>query len=165
MPFSHYEPIFYSLCLKAAVPTFPLMQDLKQSIEKKKIKNIDFICYSEKKIYLIDVKGTNNLGGDTKISDHDIQALEILSDIYGIHAHGLIVFLWTKPKIDYLTSEDLLLQKYKLKAIDLTTFKQNLKWSGQWSKKNPTRFHRCDKTQLKNIWDYIPNFKELINPI
>ena len=56
MPSSHYEPIFYSMCLKAEVPTFPLMQDLKQSVEKKKIKNIDFICYSEKKIYLIENK-------------------------------------------------------------------------------------------------------------
>ncbi len=162
MPFSHYEPIFYSLCVKAEVPTFPLMQDLKQTIEKKKIKNIDFICYSEKKIYLIDVKGTNKLNGDTKISDNDIQALKVLKEIYGNNAQGLIVYVWTKPKIDFIEAEDLLLQKFRLKAVEIETFERNLKWSGKWSKTSTIKYHRCDKDILRNIWEFIPNFKNLI---
>lgn len=165
MPSSHYEPIFYSLCLKAAVPTFPLMQDLKQTIEKKEIKNIDFICYSEKKIYLIDVKGTNRLGGDTKISDHDIKALKTLKEIYGNHSRALIVYIWSKPRIDYLEQEDLLLQKYRLKAVEIESFEKNLKWSGSWAKGSTTKYHRCSKNILKNIWDFIPNFQNLINRV
>ncbi|MBC8489201.1 MAG: hypothetical protein H8D45_24535 [Bacteroidetes bacterium] len=162
MPSSHYEPIFYSLCLKAMVPTFALMQDLKQSIEKKKIKNIDFICYSEKKIFLIDVKGTNNLTGDTKISNQDIEALKLLMDIYGTNATGLIIYIWTKPKYEYIIKEDLLLHKFKVKAIDINLFEDNLKWSGKWSNSSKNIYYRCKKNTLKNIWDYIPNFKSLI---
>lgn len=165
MPSSHYEPIFYSLCLKAEVPTFPLMQDLKQTIEKKKIKNIDFICYSEKNIYLIDIKGSNTLTGDTKISDNDIEALKTLMNIYGDHAIGLIVYIWTKKNIEHIIEKDLLLQKFKVKAIDINTFENNIKWSGTWSKNTTNKFHRCHKEFLKNIWDYIPNFKLLIETV
>ena len=162
MPSSHYEPIFYSMCLKAAVPTFPLMQDLKQSVEKKEIKNIDFICYSQKKIYLIDVKGTNTLSGDTKISDNDINALKTLTEIYGKNAVPLIVYVWTKPKLDYIEIDDLLLQRFRIKAIDMNSFEKNVKWSGSWAKGSSTKYHRCDKNLLKNIWEYIPNFSSLI---
>lgn len=165
MPSSHYEPIFYSMCLKAEVPTFPLMQDLKQSVEKKKIKNIDFICYSEKKIYLIDVKGSNSIIGDTKISDNDIEALKTLMEIYGNNAVGLIVYVWTKPKLEFLQEEDLLLQKFKVKAIDILSFEENIKWSGSWAKGTENKYHRCSKEFLKNIWDYIPNFKSLIEQV
>lgn len=162
MPSSHYEPVFYSLCLKAQVPMFPLMQDLKQTIEKKKLKNIDFICYSEKKIFLIDVKGSNRINGDTKVSDDDILALDILKDIYGTNAVPLIVYMWMKEKIDYVEKDDLLLQKFRVKAIDLKYFSKTLQWSGTWSKGTSRKYHRCYKSSLRNIWDYIPNFKNLI---
>lgn len=162
MPSSHYEPIFYSMCLKAMVPTFALMQDLKQTIEKKEIKNIDFICYSEQKIFLIDVKGTNNLRGDTKISNNDINALKTLKNIYGNNAKGLIVYIWTKPKYEHIIEKDLLLHKFKVKAIDIELFEDNLKWEGKWSKNSKTTYLRCNKDILKNIWEYIPNFKTLI---
>lgn len=165
MPSSYYEPIFYSMCLKAQVPTFPLMQDLKKTIEKKKIKNIDFICYSEKKIYLIDVKGTNTIQGDTKISDADILALNTLKEIYGENAIPLIVYVWTKDKLDFLEQKDLLLQKFRVKAIDLNSFQKYLKWSGGWSKNSKSKFYRCKKEYLKNIWDYIPDFKSLITVV
>jgi len=162
MPTSHYEPIFYSMCLKAMVPTFALMQDLKQSIDKKKIKNIDFICYSKKKIYLIDVKGTNTLTGDTKISNKDIEALITLKNIYGRNAIGLIVYIWTKPKYEHVEDKDLLLHKFKVKAIDVNLFKKNIQWYGKWSKGSKTIYYRCNKDIIKNIWYYIPNFKTLI---
>lgn len=162
MPSSHYEPIFYSMCLKAGVPTFPLMQDLKQTVEKKSLKNIDFICYSDKKIYLIDVKGTNNLTGDTKISDNDIDSLKKLKEIYGENAYGLIVYIWTKSKLEFDSQNDLLLQKFKVKAIEINEFEDKIKWSGKWSSKSKTKFYRCEKTNLKNIWDFIPNFINLI---
>ncbi|MDA3871166.1 MAG: hypothetical protein PF551_02295 [Candidatus Marinimicrobia bacterium] len=162
MPSSHYEPIFYSLCLKAQVPTFPLMQDLKQTIEKKSIKNIDFICYSEKKIYLIDIKGSANLTGDTKISDLDIKALSTLKGIYGDNAIALIVYVWVKKKIEFIEKKDLLLQKFKVKAIDLETFSNSIRWSGVWSKNSKNKYHRCNKEKLKNIWEYIPDFQTLI---
>lgn len=165
MPSSHYEPIFYSMCLKAQVPTFPLMQDLKQTVNKKEIKNIDFICYSGKKIYLIDIKGTNNTNGDTKISDADILALNTLTDMYGSHAVPLIVYVWVKDKLELIEEKDLLLQKFKVKAIDLSSFTNSIKWSGSWSKGGKNKYHRCEKDKLKNIWEYIPNFKNLIERI
>lgn len=158
MPSSHFEYIFYSLCLRAEIPTFSLRQDFKQVIGKKRIKNIDFICYHEKKIYLIDVKGLSKLGGDTKVTKEDIEAMKTLKKIYGSHAEGLFVYLWVKKKIDLVPANDLLLQKFKVKAIDLDTFLDNMIQQKGWGNK----FYRCNTDLVKNIWEYIPDFAKLI---
>lgn len=158
MPSSHFEYIFYSLCLRAEVPTFSLRQDFKQVIGKKRLKNIDFICYHEKKIYLIDVKGLSKLGGDTKVTKEDIEAMKELKQIYGENTEALFVYLWVKKKIDTEPEKDLLLQKFRVKAIDLSTFQNNMVQQKGWGNK----FYRCDRSLVKNIWDYIPNFADLI---
>jgi len=158
MPVSHFEYIFYSLCIRAQVPTFSLRQDFKQVIAKTKIKNIDFICYHQKKIYLIDVKGMSTLTGDTKVAREDIQAMEVLKETYGKNAEALFVYLWVKKKIDIEPEKDLLLQKFRVKAIDLDAFKSNMVLQKGWGDK----FYRCDKCLIKNIWEYIPNFADLI---
>ena len=159
MPSSHFEYIFYSLCLRAEVPTFSLRQDRKQDIGKRKIKNIDFICYHEKKIYLIDVKGLSKLTGDTKVAREDIEAMEELKKIYGKNAEGLFVYLWVNKKIDFEKEKDLLLQRFRAKAIDIDTFKKNMIQQKGWKDK----FYRCNKSLVKNIWEYIPDFASLID--
>lgn len=158
MPSSHFEYIYYSLCLRAEVPTFPLMQDLKQTIHRKKIKNIDFICYSERKIFLTDVKGSSKLVGDTKISIDDMKTMETLCDLYGDNAIPLFVYIWIKKKLDYDEKNDLLLQRFRVKAVTLDAFRKKMIQQKGWGGK----FYRCDKIILKNIWEYIPNFKTLI---
>lgn len=158
MASSHFEYVYYSLCLRAEVPTFPLMQDLKQTVNKKKIKNIDFICYSEKKIYLIDVKGTSRLTGDTKISIADMEAMDKLREIYGENAIPLFVYVWMKKKIEYQEEKDYLLQRFRVKCITLDVFRDNMIQQKGWGNK----FYRCDKILLNNIWNLIPNFKNLL---
>ena len=159
MPSSHFEYIFYSLCLRAEVPTFSLRQDFKQVVGKRKLKNIDFICYYEKKIYLIDVKGSSTLAGDSKVSIEDIETMKTLKEIYGENAEGLFVYLWVKKKIDIEPEKDLLLQKFRVKAIDLSTFQNNMVQQKGWGGK----FYRCDKSLVKNLWEYISNFANLID--
>jgi len=159
MPSSHFEYIFYSLCLRAEVPTFPLRQDVKQDIHKKKIKNIDFICYSGRKIYLIDVKGLSKLSGDTKVSKDDLESMKTLKEIYGENAEALFVYVWIKKKIDQDVKNDLLLQKFRVKAITLDEFKKDMIQQKGWGDK----FYRCNNSLVKNIWEFIPNFKELID--
>lgn len=158
MPASHFEYIFYSLCIRAEVPTFSLRQDFEQVIRKRRLKNIDFICYHEKKIYLIDVKGTSTLTGDTKIKFDDIETMKTLKEVYGRNAEALFVYVWNKRKIDVEPEKDLLLQKFKVKAIDLSTFVNNMVLQKGWGGK----YYRCDKGLLKNIWVYIPTFANLI---
>ncbi len=159
MPSSHFEYIFYSLCLRAEVPTFSLRQDFKQVVGKRKLKNIDFICYHEKKIYLIDVKGLSKLAGDTKVAREDIETMEELKKMYGKNAEGLFVYLWVKKKIDFEREKDLLLQKFRAKAIDLDTFKNNMILQKGWGNK----FYRCNNSLVKNIWEYIPDFASLLD--
>lgn len=159
MPSSHFEYIFYSLCLRAEVPTFPFKQDVKQDINKNKIKNIDFICYSGRKIYLIDVKGLSNLSGDTKVSKEDLNSMKTLTEIYGENAKPLFVYIWIKKKIDQDLEKDLLLQKFRVKAISLDEFNKNMVQQKGWGDK----FYRCNKALVKDIWEFIPNFKELID--
>ena len=159
MPSSYFEYIYYSLCLRSKVPTFPMRQDFKQDIQDKKIKNIDFICYSDKKIYLIDVKGLSKLSGDTKVSRDDINGMKILEEIYGEHAVGLFVYVWIKKKIDQDVKKDLLLQKFRVKAITSKQFEKNMVQQKGWGDK----FYRCNNALVKNIWEFIPNFEELID--
>jgi len=127
-------------------------------VGKRKLKNIDFICYHEKKIYLIDVKGSSKLRGDTKVSIEDIETMRALKEMYGKNAEGLFVYLWVKKKIDIEPKEDLLLQKFRVKAIDLNTFQNDMTQQKGWGGK----YYRCGASMLKNIWEYIPDFGDLI---
>jgi len=155
MPVSHFEHNFYALCLQKGVTVFSLKQDTKQDIGKdKKIKNIDFICYSNSKIFLIDVKGTSNLSGDTKVSTEDIKVMKYLQGLFGKNAVGLFVYFWSDA-IHFQEDKEIMLQEFKIKAIDVDLFNANKKLQTGWGNK----FYRCPREIVKNIWDYIPEFK------
>lgn len=155
MPSSHFEHSFYSLCLQKGVTVFSLKQDTKQDISKnRKIKNIDFICYSGNKIFLIDVKGSSNLTGDTKVSIDDINVMEELQNLFGKNAIGLFVYFWSED-IHFQKDKEILIQRFKIKAIDVNLFKKNKKLQTGWGNK----FYRCPREIVGNIWDYISEFK------
>lgn len=141
MPVSHFEHSFYTLCLQKGVAIFSLKQDTKQDIGKgKKIKNIDFICYSNGKIFLIDIKGTSNLNGDTKVSKEDIVVMKELQNLFGKNATGLFVYFWAN-NIDFQEDKETMFQKFKIKAIDVNLFDANKRLQTGWGDK----FYRCPR--------------------
>jgi len=161
MPVSYHEHFFYSLCLRGGIPIIPVRQDYKQDIKGfgTKIKNFDFICHYKNKIYLIDVKGFSRLFGDTKVTSNDIDSLLTLEKLYGKNAIALFVYVWMDRKCSL--DKDVFNQKFRIKAIEVTNFKKISKKQKGWG----DIFYRIDprfKDKLKDIWDYFPQFKEII---
>lgn len=87
-----------------------------------------------------------------------MEGMRTLKEIYGKNAEALFVYIWIKRKIDVDPEDELLLQKFKVKAIDLNTFLNNKILQKGWGDK----YYRCDKALLKNLWVYTPTFANLI---
>lgn len=154
MPVSFQEYYFYSLCLKAKLSIIAVRQDSKQDIGGKKIKNFDFIINTKERVFLIDVKGSSKLVGDTKVSKDDITGLKALKKLYGKNVTVLFIFFWTDTKLS--ESNSTITSKFKIKAIDIEKFKGNKQkgWNGN--------IYRCNRKTLKDIWEIIPEFKNII---
>jgi len=155
MPVSFHEHYFYSLCLKAKLSVIAVRQDSKQDISGKKIKNFDFIINTKNRVYLIDIKGSSQLTGDTKVSQEDIDGLKALKKLYGARVTVLFVFFWTDNKLT-LSSDGTITNRFKIKAIDVEKYKGQLQkgWAGN--------VLRCDRTTLQDIWKIIPEFKNIL---
>lgn len=154
MPVSFQEYYFYSLCLKAKLSIIAVRQDSKQDIGGKKIKNFDFIINTKERVFLIDVKGSSKLVGDTKVSKDDITGLKALKKLYGKNVIVLFIFFWTDSKLS--ESNSTITSKFKIKAIDIEKFKGSKQkgWNGN--------IYRCNRKTLKDIWEIIPEFKNII---
>lgn len=154
MPVSFQEYYFYSLCLKAKLSIIAVRQDSKQDIGGKKIKNFDFIINTKERVFLIDVKGSSKIVGDTKVSKDDITGLKALKKLYGKNVTVLFIFFWTDTKLS--ESNSTITSKFKIKAIDIEKFKGSKQkgWNGN--------IYRCNRKTLKDIWEIIPEFKNII---
>ena len=155
MPVSFQEYYFYSLCLKAKLSIIAVRQDSKQDIGGKKIKNFDFIINTDTRVFLIDVKGSSKLVGDTKVSKDDISGLKALKKLYGENVTVLFVFFWTDSKLSL--SKSRITSKFEIKAIDIDEF-DGIQQKG-WN----DNYYRCKRQTLKDIWEIIPEFKNILS--
>jgi hypothetical protein len=154
MPVSFQEYYFYSLCLKAKLSIIAVKQDTKQDINGKRIKNFDFIINTNNTVFIIDVKGSSRIVGDTKVTRDDIDGLISLKKLYGKNVKALFVFFWTDSKLP--VNESTIAIKFKIKAIDVNEFngRKQKGWNGN--------FLRCNRDDLKDIWEFIPEFKNIL---
>jgi len=98
---AHYESAFEDILRKCQIPYIAINENKRPIIKKEAIKNFDFIVYSKKGKYLIDIKGKffpyeYSYGGpnywENWITSDDIKGLKFWQKIFGKGFKSFIIY-------------------------------------------------------------------------
>jgi len=104
---AHYESTFENILRKLQIPYIAINENKRPIIKGKAIKNFDFIVYSKKGKYLIDIKGKffpyEYFRGQPNywenwITEDDLKGLQFWQDIFGKNFKSLIVYSFLVKK-------------------------------------------------------------------